>query len=318
LKVVMRMRGLVGLTAVVATAAGAFLWLGHRPAAGTPAVPATEVARAETTPSSPDAAPSGEMARARPQAPAHRLSSPEPTPAPGRATEPDAVSELPRVTPAATQPVEPPAGVPALPAPVVASSPVPLPAAASADTLPAPPSPTPPESDPKGVEKTVKIKKDAVIGIRLEQTVTSETASPDDKISAHVARDVLVDGRVVIPAGTAVEGVVTLVERGLQPPRIGVRFVALILGDDERVPIQTETIFRGAESGGDPSASVGASAALGALLSNRARAGGLGRIGGAPVLPPPARGAARIQSGSPLTIKLTATVSIEVSRLESR
>ena len=63
---------------------------------------------------------------------------------------------------------------------------------------------TPRPAEPKPVEtrtaeskpaesKVIEIKKDAVIGIHLDQTLTSDTARIDDRITARVARDVVVD-----------------------------------------------------------------------------------------------------------------------------
>jgi hypothetical protein len=171
-------------------------------------------------------------------------------------------------------------------------------------------------ADPKAIEpKTIEIKKDAVIGIHLDQTLTSDTARLDDRITARVARDVVVDGRTAIPAGARLEGAVTLVERNQATGRgkLGIRFATLVLGDNTRIAIQTDTIFRESDPIGEPSAAIGAGAALGAMLSKPGiRAQTIAR-GPAPS-PGPYKQDARIPSGSSLTVKLTAALTLASNR----
>jgi hypothetical protein len=166
----------------------------------------------------------------------------------------------------------------------------------------------------------VNVKKDTVIGIRLDRTLASDSARVDDKVTARVARDVVVDGRTAIPADARLEGIVVLVERGSpagDPSRLGIRFTTLVLAGNKRVPIETDTIFRGRDAAGAPAASLGASAALGTMLSDRGRqgavnpAGTVARAGSNPH-------DARIPAGSPLTVKLTAPLSIASERDKRR
>jgi hypothetical protein len=141
--------------------------------------------------------------------------------------------------------------------------------------------------------------RDAVIGIRLDQTLTTETARTGDLITAHVSRDVVVDNRTAIPSGTVFEGVVTLVERGAPASgraRIGIRFNALVLPDHTRLAIHTDTISRENDPVSEPASARGAGAALGAMLSG----------GG--------RNDAIIHAGSSLTVKLTAPLVIRVKK----
>ena len=55
---------------------------------------------------------------------------------------------------------------------------------------------------------------DAVLGLQVERTITSETARVEDRVEARVTRDVRVGNRVAIPAGSVVQGSVMEVERG--------------------------------------------------------------------------------------------------------
>ena len=62
---------------------------------------------------------------------------------------------------------------------------------------------------------------------------------PGDKVRARVTRDVKVRDQVAIPAGSSVEGSVTLVERGgrlKDKARLGIRFHTIVLAmvDDEQ------------------------------------------------------------------------------------
>src|SRR5690606_5887443 len=98
---------------------------------------------------------------------------------------------------------------------------------------------------------------DAVIGLELETTVSSETAEIEDRVEARVSRDVRSGGRVVIPAGSRVVGSVSFVERGgkmKERARLGVRFHTLVLTDGTRVPLQTETVYRDGPSPANASA----------------------------------------------------------------
>ena len=98
------------------------------------------------------------------------------------------------------------------------------------------------------------LKKDTVIGIRIDQAISSETAHADDKISAKVSRDVIVDGTTAIPAGMRLEGTVVTVERPTASnPRgkLDIQFTSLVRADNSRVAIVTETISREAR---DPNA----------------------------------------------------------------
>ena len=99
-----------------------------------------------------------------------------------------------------------------------------------------PPSPSrsaPPE--PELVELVVPA--DAVMGLQLETTVSSERAKVEDAVEARVTRDMRVGGRVAIPAGSIVHGTVTEVERGgkvRERARLSIRFHTVVLGNGDR------------------------------------------------------------------------------------
>ena len=157
--------------------------------------------------------------------------------------------------------------------------------------------------------KGVQVKKDSVIGVRLDRTVTTETAHIEDKVTARIERDVVVDDRTVIGAGARLEGTVVVIERGLHPTdrgRLGIKFTTLVLANNKRVPIQADTIFREADPP-DDQGMPGASSALGALLSSQGRRG----IGAPPTGPAFSdRREVRIPAGAQLTVKLTAAINL--------
>ena len=87
------------------------------------------------------------------------------------------------------------------------------------------PPPPPPPPAPEFIDLTVPA--DAVLGLQIERTVSSELARPEDRVEARVTRDVRVSDRVAIPAGSTVRGSVTEVDRGGRmkgKARLAVRF----------------------------------------------------------------------------------------------
>ena len=194
----------------------------------------------------------------------------------------------------------------------------------------------------------VTINADAVIGIRLETTIDSERAKLEDPVSARVTRDVSVKGRTAIPAGARLEGYVSSITRGSdrgqtgvrpgsgrgQTPksgdpargetgRIGLRFTTLVLNDGKlRLPIQTETVFRGAEpTAGQTATRVGAGAVVGAILGAAigGRKGALiggsaGAAGGAATVAASDRSDVTISAGTTLTVRLIEPLTLLVER----
>jgi hypothetical protein len=275
------------------------------------------------------------------------------TPAPATApAQPDA-SAPPVVPPAPSQPAAPrgarandaaprtaqapkrtgsPAATPEATALPVPAPVVPSPAAADlrVTELPPPPPPVPdpvaaPLDPPKPRFEELTVKEDSVIGIRLDSAVSSETAKLEDKVTARVSRDVTVAGRTAIPAGARLEGNVTLVEPGgkfKNRARVGIRFTTLVLADNTRVPIQTEAIIRAGESPtGDATSKIGASAVVGAILG--AVIGGkkgaaigttVGAAGGTAAVAAGDRNSAVLAPGTPLTVQLTAPVTVLIER----
>jgi hypothetical protein len=171
----------------------------------------------------------------------------------------------------------------------------------------------------------VSVPDESVIGIRLDAAISSETARLEDQLTAQVTRDVMIDGRTVIPAGARLEGTVTEVQRAgrlRQRARLGMRFTTLLLTNNLRVPIQTETIFRDGDSPGKEAASkIGASAVVGAILGaviggkkGAAIGGTAGAAGGTAATMASDRNEVTIPAGASLTVRLTSPVKLTVER----
>jgi hypothetical protein len=165
----------------------------------------------------------------------------------------------------------------------------------------------------------------SVIGLQNETPVSSERARVEDRVEARVLRDVVVDGRTVVPAGARAIGAVTLVERGgkmKERARLGVRFHTLVLADGSELPMRTDTILREGDSpSGESARKIGGAAAggaiLGALLGGKKGAiigGATGAAGGSAVVMAGDRNAATLPVGAVVTVRLAAPVTVEVER----
>lgn len=171
----------------------------------------------------------------------------------------------------------------------------------------------------------VTVPTDAVIGLQIESSLSSDTARIEDRVEARVARDVRAGGQVAIPAGSRVLGSVSVVEHGgkmRERARLGVRFHTLILADGTEVALQTETVMREGDSPGNASAAkVGGGAIGGAILGailgggkGAAIGAGVGAGAGTAAVMAGGRRAAQIQAGSPMTVKVLSPVSVQVEK----
>jgi hypothetical protein len=210
---------------------------------------------------------------------------------------------------------------------VIPSEPALVPEAARvAEAAPASVEPLPPGAPARDVAlfREVNVAENSVVGIRLDTDVSSETAQVEDRVVARVTRDVKVDDVVAIPAGSLLEGHVTLVERGgkfKERARIGIRFTSLTV-DAGRLPIETEAIFRDGQAPmPEATSKVGASAVVGTILGaviggkkGAAIGGAAGAAGGTAAVMAGDRNAATMAAGTPLTVRLTEALTVSVKR----
>jgi len=165
----------------------------------------------------------------------------------------------------------------------------------------------------------------AVMGLQVQTAVSSERARVEDRVEARVTRDVAVEGRIAVPAGTRIVGSVTLVERGgkvKEQARLGVRFHTLVLADGTELPIRTETVLREGESpSGESTRKIGGAAAggaiLGAIIGGKKGAiigGATGAAGGTAAVMTGGRHAATLPVGAVLTVRLSSPLTVAVER----
>jgi type IV secretory pathway VirB10-like protein len=183
----------------------------------------------------------------------------------------------------------------------------------------------PPAAEPVAQFDELVVEADAVVGVKLDSSVNSETARVEDPVEAHVSRDVRVGSRVAIPSGARVLGVVTQADRGgkmKSRARLAVRFHTLVLPDGTRTTIQTDAVLREGDAPGQEAASkMGAAAAGGAILGailgggkGAAIGGSIGAAGGAAAVMNGDRSLATLQAGTSLTLRLLRPVTVIVAR----
>ncbi len=178
----------------------------------------------------------------------------------------------------------------------------------------------PARSDEPRFEEYV-IGADSVIGVQLDSTVSTETAEVEDRVVAHVTRDLRVGPRVVVPAGSRVRGEVTFVERGgriRERARLAIRFSQIELADGSRIALDTDPIYReGGGQGRESAAKIGGGAIGGAIIGGLlggAKGAVIGGTAGAGAGTAAAmagqRSAVAITAGTPLTIRVLSPVTV--------
>jgi type IV secretory pathway VirB10-like protein len=226
--------------------------------------------------------------------------------------------------------------------PAAATTPAPqsdVPAPQAAPVAPAAPAAWKPQPEPAKVEEPqpepvhvpqfeeLILPANAVIGLQVESSTSTERAHVEDRVDARVSRDVMAAGRVAIPAGSRVIGSVTTVERGgkvKEQARLAIRFHTLVLADGTQVPLHTEPVMR---LGDAPAASstkkIGGAAVGGAILGailgggkGAAAGGAIGAGAGTAAVMAGDRSAATLRQGEYLTVKLSSPTTITVPRRE--
>jgi hypothetical protein len=148
------------------------------------------------------------------------------------------------------------------------------------------------------------------IRIRLEEPVSSRTSRVEERVDATVVQSVTRDGRTAIPAGTAVRGSVSRVERAQRPSkggRVEMSFDSLVM-DGQQVGMDARVVNVN-ESGIDKKkAGLGAviGGVLGAVLD-----GGKGAVIGAIV---GGGGAVVASSGDDVELPAGTVLTVELER----
>ncbi len=314
--------GLFAAACVTAAAGGAYLAVRQNDAPTVVASPAEAVAPAPVAETETVVSPAKPIEPSAPPEAAEPVEKPSPRP---RVNTP-ASSRTPRPAPVARKDAPPPAAAPQRDAYVAAPAVEPVGATpAPVATAPVAPLPEPPPPPPVPRIVEVVVPASSVVGLKVETSLTSETAQVEDRVEARVTREVMSDGRVAIPAGARVLGDVILVERGGKmktKARLGVRFHTLVLADGSSVPFRTDAIFREGSSPGSESArKIGGAAIGGAVLGaiiggakGAAIGGATGAGAGGAVVMAGDRNPATLPFGTVVTVRLTSPVSIDIEK----
>lgn len=185
------------------------------------------------------------------------------------------------------------------------------------------PEPPPPPPAPEFIDLTVPA--DAVLGLQIERTISSETAKVEDRVEARLTRDVRVSDRIAIPAGSTVRGSVVDVERGGRmrgKARLAVRFHTLVLADGTQLALKTDPVVReGPSPAGESAAKVGGAAVGGAILGailggskGAAIGGAVGAAGGTAAAMTNDRNPAIFAAGTTVTVRMLSPVSVTVQK----
>lgn len=171
----------------------------------------------------------------------------------------------------------------------------------------------------------VVVPADAVLGLQIERTISSETARVEDRIEARVTRDVRVGDKVAIPAGSIVQGSVMEVERGgkvKERARLGIRFHTVVLGNGTRLNIKTDAVLREGQSPAKESAAKIGGAAVGGAILGAILGGGKGAViggatgaaGGTAATMAGQRNAAVLPAGTTVSVRMQQPVTVSVEQ----
>lgn len=175
---------------------------------------------------------------------------PEPSPA-AKGKKPSAAT----AQPAYSQPAS---------APVVRNTPAPAPEPYHAQAAPPPPPPP-----PVPVVHNITLPAGTAIPVRITQTLDSATTLTGDKFTGVVATDLIADGMVVLPQGTAVSGRVDEAKDAAHYKGSSLLTISLtaINHKGEHMNVSTEPFTKQGEGRGKNTAEkVGGGAAVGAIL----------------------------------------------------
>ena len=116
--------------------------------------------------------------------------------------------------------------------------------------------------------RELRLSEGTEFAVRLDQGVSSKTARREDRLEASVAEPVRADGRLALPAGTRIRGIVRNVEPAERPSKEGrleLEFDAVYL-DRERVAMLGRVTALGEGGVGKDAGKAGIGAVLGGVL----------------------------------------------------
>lgn len=160
------------------------------------------------------------------------------------------------------------------------------------------------------------------LALRLDSALASDASAVEDPVRASLRRDVVIDDRAVLPAGTDLRGAVTSVQRSAKVKgraSIAFRFTSLAL-DDEIYDIRTSSVARRAEgTKREDAAKIGIGAGAGAIVGGIVGGGKGAAIGtavgagtGTGVVLATRGDEVRLAAGTPVTVRLSEPLTVRV------
>ena len=204
---------------------------------------------------------------------------------------------------------------PAPPLQAQATVPPPPPAPAPQPAPEAAPPPLPPPPPPQPVYKEVTIPSGTTLPVRVTQTLDSATTQEGTTFSGVIASDILIDGLVALPAGTAVSGRVDAVQEAAHYKGSALLTVSLasVSRKGEHIAITTDPYtVTGKGRGANTAEKVGGGAAVGAILGG-IFGGGKGAAIGAAAGGGAGAGANTITRGQQVQIESESVVRFHLS-----
>jgi len=161
-----------------------------------------------------------------------------------------------------------------------------------------------------------------MLQLSLTTAVASDTSRVEDAVRADLTSPVIVDGRIVVPAGATVSGIVTAVDdSGRVKGRAHIAFDFRSLeSDGSRYALSADQVSRiAAATKGEDATKVGigagAGAVIGGLLGGKkgaAQGAAVGGGAGAGVVLATKGGEIRLASGTDVSTQLTAPLTVRV------
>lgn len=129
------------------------------------------------------------------------------------------------------------------------------------------------EPAPLPVVKTFVVPAGTQLSVQLAAPVSTKTAQVGDRIEGRLTADIIVDGKAVATAGSAVGGSVTDVISGSRKiggiPTLGVTFDTLTLADGGTVGISGRLVEQGKSDTARDTAKIAGGALVGAVIGNK-------------------------------------------------
>jgi hypothetical protein len=117
-------------------------------------------------------------------------------------------------------------------------------------------------------QRDVRIPEGTTFSVRLDEPLSSRSARREDRFDASVFRPIRAEGRMAVPAGTRIRGIVREAEpaqRGTRGGRLELDFDALFL-ESQRLDVRTRVVSVSEDDRGEKAEKAGIGAVLGGVV----------------------------------------------------